>query len=72
MDQHICYYDFNKKKWNIGDLIGEAENLPILQNSSVIQIEKGNIMKKQVIVTGGYESGYAVNTACILNLSHNK
>ncbi|CDW74292.1 UNKNOWN [Stylonychia lemnae] len=53
-DIHVCQFDLDKKKWDIGDLIGNAEDYPIFQNSQATLVPK-DLAKpiKQVIFSGG-------------------
>ena len=57
VNHNICYFDFKDKKWNVGDLIGDAEEYPVLPNASVILNPYTPVGQTQIIVSGGSNSG---------------
>lgn len=51
---NLCYYDFEQKRWNIGDLVGGAEDYPVLQNASVVRNHLAPLNQPtQLIISGG-------------------
>jgi hypothetical protein len=55
LGSQFCFYDFGNGKWDIGDLVKEAENYPVPQNCAITRVERtvNRNNKFNVIISGG-------------------